>query len=211
MSGRQALGARIGRLASMRDASFAALRALAFAALLGVAALAGCEKAVPPPAPPSPSEVLADATGYYCGMLLTDHEGPKGQVFLAGRERPLWFSSVRDTIVFLRLPEEPRDITAVYLNDMGKATDWQQPDRGAWVEARGAWFVIESARRGGMGAPEAIPFSDRGAAEAFREAQGGRIVQLAGIPDAYVLGPADSRADPVATDGHQRNDGPPQH
>jgi copper chaperone NosL len=124
-------------------------------------------------------------------MLLTDHEGPKGQVFLAGQQQPLWFSSVRETIAFLRLPEEPRDIAAVYVNDMGKSMHWQQPDRGAWVDARHAWFVIESAQRGGMNVPEAVPFSKQDAAQAFRDSHGGRVVRLAEIPDAYVLGPVD--------------------
>lgn len=175
-------------------------RAAGFVALLGAAALAGCDKAAPPPAPPSPVEVTADATGHYCGMLLVDHEGPKGQIFVAGREQPVWFSSVRETIAFLRLPEEPRDITAVYVNDMGKSAHWQQPDRGAWVEARDAWFVVDSARRGGMGAPEAVPFSQQSAAQAFREAHGGRVVRLAEIPDAYLFGAVDSPDRPAAVD-----------
>ncbi|MBX3623081.1 MAG: nitrous oxide reductase accessory protein NosL [Rhizobacter sp.] len=136
-------------------------------------------------------EVQADATGHYCGMLLVDHEGPKGQIFVAGQPQPVWFSSVRDTIAFTRLPEEPRDIRAIYVNDMGRARQWEQPEPGTWVEARQAWYVIESDMRGGMGAPEAVPFSERTAAEAFRNTHQGRVVRLAEIPDAYVLGPVD--------------------
>ena len=98
-------------------------------------------------------------------MLLIDHDGPKGQIHLASREDPLWFSSVRDTIAFLRLPEEASDVTAVYVNDMAQAKSWDQPEDGAWVEAREAWFVLGSDRVGGMGAPEAVPFSAKNAAE----------------------------------------------
>jgi copper chaperone NosL len=166
-------------------------RALLLAALLAAALGAGCERqAAAPPAPP-PAEVQADATGHYCGMLLVDHEGPKGQIHLAGRAAPVWFSSVRDTIAFTRLPEEPRDITAIYVNDMARARNWKQPEPGAWVDARKAWFVIGSDMRGGMGAPEAVPFSDEAAAEAFRAAHQGRVVRLADIPDSYVMGPID--------------------
>lgn len=160
--------------------------ALIFAA--SIALLAGCERGGAPARPPSPNEVLAEATGYYCGMLLADHEGPKGQIHLVGREDPLWFSSVRDTIAFLRLPEESREVTAVYVNDMARAKNWAQPEPGAWVEAREAWFVLDSDRFGGMGAPEAVPFSAKDAAEAFRVRHGGRLVRLDGISDDYVLG-----------------------
>lgn len=164
----------------------------AAAALLTSAALAaGCGRSASPPPPPPPAEVHAEATGHYCGMLLVDHEGPKGQVHLGSRKDPLWFSSVRDTLAFLRLPEEPRDIAAVYVNDMARAKHWGQPEAGAWVDPRKAWFVIDSDMRGGMGAPEAVPFSDQALAEAFTTTHGGRVVRLGDIPDAYVLGPVD--------------------
>jgi len=176
-------------------------RRLAFAALAGcVAFSAGCERASQPVARPSPNEVFAEATGYYCGMLLADHDGPKGQIHLAGRSAPLWFSSVRDTIAFLRLPEEPRDIAAVYVNDMARAADWTRPEPGAWVDAREAWYVIGSDRAGGMGAPEAIPFSRDAAAQDFVARHGGRLARLDDIPDDYVLGTVAAAAgtDPAA-------------
>ena len=83
-------------------------------------------------------------------LLLLDHDGPKGQIHLAGRDKPLWFSSVRDTLAFMRLPEEPRNIAAVYVNDMGRATDWQQPEPGTWVALEEAFLVIESRMAGGL-------------------------------------------------------------
>src|SRR5690606_8960983 len=92
-----------------------ALRVAGFVMVLAAAAATGCDRREPQASRPTPSEVLAEATGYYCGMLLVDHEGPKGQIHLASRSEPVWFSSVRDTIAFVRLPEEPRDITAIYV------------------------------------------------------------------------------------------------
>ncbi|HSN33064.1 MAG TPA: nitrous oxide reductase accessory protein NosL [Ideonella sp.] len=162
------------------------------AALLALMIAGGCDgKPTAAAPPPAPVEVQADSTGHYCGMLLADHEGPKGQIHLASRKETVWFSSVRDTIAFTRLPDEPRDITAIYVNDMGRAKNWAQPEPGTWIDARQAWYVIDSDRRGGMGAPEAVPFSDQAAAEAFRGRYHGRVVRLADIPDAYVLGPVD--------------------
>lgn len=158
---------------------------------LAMLMLAACDKTAPAAPPPAPAEVSDEATGYYCGMLLADHEGPKGQIHLASRNGPIWFSSVRDTIAFLRLPEEAKDVVAVYVNDMGKARHWDQPETGTWVDARVAWFVVDSSMRGGMGAPEAVPFATEPAAESFRAKHGGQLVRLDDIPDAYVLGPVD--------------------
>lgn len=157
---------------------------------LAILMLAACDKTAPV-APPPPAEITDEATGYYCGMLLADHEGPKGQIHLASRSGPIWFSSVRDTVAFLRLPEEAKDVVAVYVNDMGRARNWDQPEAGTWVDARAAWFVVDSSMRGGMGAPEAVPFATEPAAGLFRTRHGGRVVRLDDIPDAYVLGPVD--------------------
>ncbi len=175
-------------------------RILAACAIMATAALAGCGKETAPLPMPLPDEVSYAAIGHYCSMPLADHDGPKGQIHLASQVEPVWFSSVRDTIAFTRLPEEPRDITAIYVNDMGRVKSWEHPEPGTWVDARKAWFVIDSDRRGGMGAPEAIPFSDKSAADAFRTLHNGRVLRLADIPDSYVLGPVDLAASaPPAT------------
>jgi copper chaperone NosL len=135
---------------------------------------------------PPPSAVTAEAVGHFCGMQLTEHEGPKGQIFLVGKARPIWFSSARDAIAFMRLPDEPKAVAAIYVSDMGAAKNWAHPR--VWVDARKAYFVIGSGKRGGMGAAEAVPFGGKDAAEAFAAAEGGRIVGLDGVPNAYVLG-----------------------
>lgn len=177
--------------------------------LAGCMLLAGCDKPQTAVAMPPPTELSGDvafeASGYYCGMQLSDHEGPKGQIHLSQRSDPLWFSSVRDTIAFTRLAEEPRDITAIYVNDMGQAQNWEQPEAGTWIDATKAWYVIESKRRGGMGAPEAIPFSEQAVAQEFSETHGGKVVRLKDIPDLYVLGPVDLA--PIA-DGASAGAGP---
>lgn len=138
-------------------------------------------------------------------MLLAEHSGPKGQIHLASRGEPIWFTSVRDTIAFLRLPEEARDITAVYVHDMGAASQWDQPEAGTWIPIETAWFVTHSDRVGGMGAPEAVPFASEAAAQAWLAQHGGSIHRLAEIPDDYILGPVpDPAADSSGNDapGH---------
>ena len=152
-----------------------------FAAFSAALAAACGESETPPPA-----ELTRDAIGHYCGMIVADHPGPKGHIFIEGTAEPLWFSSVRDAIAFTMLPEEPKRIAAIYVNDMGRA-DRDSPEPGTWIEARGAWYAIETRRPGGMGAPEAIPFADRPAAEAFAAAHGGRVTAFEDIPESFIL------------------------
>ena len=160
--------------------------ALAVTALM-VAVLSGCHEkqaSVPPP-----QEIGDAAIGQFCGMPLAEHSGPKGQVVLWSRlQKPLWFVSVRDAVAFTMLPEEPKDVAAIYVSDMAATDNWDRPAAGAWVEARKAWFVINSRRTGGMGTAEAVPFSTPEAARRFVADHGGQTVRFEAIPQDYVLG-----------------------
>ena len=166
------------------------MRRLALAAALVACTLGGCdqkEAARPPP----PVAMTRDVIGHYCGMNLLEHPGPKGQIIVGSLIEPVWFSSARDTIAFTMLPDEPKDIQAIYVSDMGRATSWDKPGTDNWIEARKALFVIGSRLKGGMGSEEAVPFSDRAAAEKFASQHGGRIVSFAEVPRDYVLGAGD--------------------
>lgn len=156
--------------------------------------------------PPQPAALTQDAVGHYDHMMVLDHDGPKGQIFVKGRDKPFWFSSVRDAIAFTMLPEEPKDIRVIYVQDIGRAESWRDPGPQSWTDARTAHYVIESKRMGGMGQPEAVPFSARDAAEAFVRENGGRVVAFAGIPRDYILGDvppsAQTAGRPPAHSGH---------
>ena len=146
--------------------------------LIALALLAaGCSKEETASAPP-PQAIAGDSTGYYCGMLLGEHAGPKGQILLVSGKAPVWFSSVRDTFTFLRLPEEPKDIAGIYVSDMAKAPSWEQPGADNWIAAADALFVVGSDREGGMGGAEAVPFGSRQAADAFVKDHGGQVVSF---------------------------------
>jgi copper chaperone NosL len=163
------------------------MRRLALAlALLGPLALAGCGEKEVAQLPP-PHRMTAELIGHYCGMNVLEHPGPKGHIFAASLIEPVWFSSVRDTIAFTMLPDEPKDIQAIYVSDMGKAPSWDKPGADNWVEARKALFVIGSRVKGGMDNDEPVPFSDRAAAEKFAAENGGRVVAFSEIPRDYVL------------------------
>lgn len=144
--------------------------------------LAGCndEDDIPPPRP-----IAADAVAQFCGMSLGEHPGPKGQIFVRDRPDPYWFATVREAVAFTLLPEMPKGIRAMYVSDLARSVNRDQPE--AWVLAKSAWFVIDSRGRSGMDTPEAMPFSDEAAGRRFAATNGGRVVRLADIPQSYIF------------------------
>lgn len=166
--------------------------ALRFAVLCVLAlSLSACNGPEAEIAAPEPVALSEEAVGHYCNMTILEHTGPKAQIHLAGNPHPIWFSQVRDGIAFIRSPEEHQQIAVVYVNDMGKAENWEFPGNDTWIDADQAWFVIGSQKTGGMGTPEVIPFGVEESASAFATENGGMVVLLAEIPDAYVLGSVD--------------------
>ena len=153
-----------------------------------------------------PQEMTPETLGHYCQMNLLEHPGPKAQVFLEGNAAPLFFSQVRDAIAYARGPEQIAPIVAVYVNDMGAAgATWDAPGKGNWIAADKAFYVVGSARRGGMGAPETVPFSSRERAAAFALAEGGRVLALADVTDAMVLTPVETGGRPDTDDADYRD------
>jgi copper chaperone NosL len=150
-------------------------RSLAAVALFAI--LVGCSKREAQTVPPAHT-LAADAVGHYCGMLLSEHAGPKGQILLEGQDTPVWFTSVRDTLTFLALPEEAKTIAAIYVSDMAKAPSWDQPGADNWVLAAEAVYVVGSDQQGGMGGAEVVPFSSEAAAQAFVGQHHGRILRF---------------------------------
>ena len=155
-----------------------------FAAVLALASCSGEEQVEKP----KPFALTEDAVGRYCGMNVLEHAGPKGQIILGQIPEPVWFSSARDAVAFTLLPEEPKDVAAIYVSDMAKAPSWEEPGAENWVDATTAFFVLGSSRRGGMGAEETVPFSTESAAADFAAKNGGKVVRFADIPSDYVLG-----------------------
>ncbi|MDP2122120.1 MAG: nitrous oxide reductase accessory protein NosL [Hoeflea sp.] len=176
-------------------------RLTTLAAIVAAAiSLAACSEQQSSAEVPLPVALSEEAVGHYCNMTILEHTGPKAQIHLANNPHPLWFSQVRDGIAFIRSPEETYEAVVVYVNDMGKASDWDFPGFETWIDAREAWFVIGSRKTGGMGTPEVIPFGTEQTASGFADENGGLVVRLAEIPDAYVLGPNgldEDKDDPV--------------
>jgi len=158
--------------------------------LLGLLALAACDRGEATADAPPPREMTDASVAEFCGMALAEHDGPKAQIFVRGLRDPYWFATVRDAFAFTMLQETPKAIDAIYVNDMARAKNWDQPEAGTWIEARQAYYVVGSRRRSGMGADEAIPFGVAAAARAFAAANGGQVVGFADMPRSYILASA---------------------
>ena len=111
-------------------------------AFVAVIFLTGCNQDAANPVHPPPLALDSDAMGVFCGMSLLEHPGPKGQIITASRIDPFWFTSVRDTVAFTLMPDQPRDIRAIYVSDMARATTWEEPGATNWIDARKADFWI---------------------------------------------------------------------
>lgn len=155
------------------------------ALVLAALSLTACKEEVA--TRPDPVEMTVEAVGFYCRMDIIEHDGPKGQVQLDGLPGALFFSQVRDTVAYLHMPEQSHAITVAYVQDMSGPATWAEP--GPWITAESAIYVIGSDARGGMDAPEFVPFSDRSSAEAFAARHGGTLRQFIEITASDVLAP----------------------
>ena len=159
-----------------------------------------------------PAELTGEAIGHYCQMIVLDHPGQKAQVHLAGQAEPLWFTQIRDAFAFERMPEETAEIAAIFVSDMGAAASWKHPGTDNWIDARTAHYVIGSKRRGGMGAPELVPFASREKADDFAGRHGGTVIGFTAITDAMVLAPVDvDPHSPESGEHHVEPASPHQH
>ncbi|MEP2531564.1 nitrous oxide reductase accessory protein NosL [Shimia sp.] len=160
-------------------------------ALMAALALGACKEDVAK-APPAPMELSEDALSFFCQMNIADHGGPKGQIHLDGFPVPLFFAQVRDMVAYLKSPERDAEIIAVYVSDMGVAPSWEEPGLNNWIAGEDANFVVGAPVRGGMGAPEIVPFATASDAEAFALRWGGEAMSLDDIPSDAAIGAVDT-------------------
>jgi len=136
--------------------------------------LAGCSDQA---APAGPLEIAGDTACALDGMVLQDFPGPKAQIHYDQGE-PDFFCDTREMFSILLRPEQKKRIVAIYTQDMGKA-DWTRPE-GQWIDAKTAFYVIGSPRRGSMG-PTVPSFAREADAGKFVEQHGGKVLPFAQV------------------------------
>lgn len=156
-------------------------------ALLAVAALtlAACGEPARSTTAPAPQAITDNTRCSQTGLRLADHAGPKGQLWLAGRDAPEFHVDTVQMFHFLLLPDPGRSVLGAFVQDM-TGQDWHAPD-GAWIDARSAWYVHGTTPIGPMG-PTLVSFAQRAEAEAFAARHGGELLRFADIdPDRVPL------------------------
>lgn len=143
--------------------------------LLGIILVSSCSGNSAIKEKPKPSKLVGNEVGYYMMMIVADHAGPKAQLWLDDQQKPIWFVDVRDAIKYTRSPEEPDNISIIYAHDMAKNPNYHDV-KDIWVALDKAVFVINSGKKGGMGMPETIPFSDPKSAMDFIQKNGGELI-----------------------------------
>jgi copper chaperone NosL len=119
------------------------------------------------------------------GMLLADYPGPKGQIHYANRAEPDFFCDTVELLHIYLNPEVVVPVRAIFVQDMAKAS-WDAP-QGHWIDARTAWYVHGSSRRGSMG-PTLATFESETDARKFSEEFGGQALRFEDIkPDMVIL------------------------
>ncbi len=113
---------------------------------------------------------------HLCGMIITNFPGPKGQLYERGQSNTMKFCSTRDMFAYLLDPEHKHNIQNAFVHDMA-VTPWDHPDEETYIDARKAWYVVGSTRKGAMG-PTLASFSDQASAQAFAERYQGKLYQF---------------------------------
>jgi copper chaperone NosL len=82
-------------------------------------------------------------------------------------------------------PEQKKHVRALYVQDMA-STAWDSP-KGAWIDAKTAFYVLGSRLKGSMG-PTLASFAQEQAAKDFAARNGGTVLAFAAVkPDMVVL------------------------
>jgi len=87
---------------------------------------------------------------HLCGMLIVQFPGPKAQAFESRSPRIRKFCSTTDMFSWYLQPENKPNINEIYVHDMAQ-NNWEKPDDARLIDARTAFYVIDSSRKGSMG------------------------------------------------------------
>jgi len=150
---------------------------LAALAVLTLTACSGEKEQIA--ARPEPVRFESGDECHVCGMIIEGFPGPKGQAFTEKDQHVRKFCSTRDMFAWLLQPENVNRNHTLYVHDMAQ-TDWQNPNDTALIDARDAYYVVGSDRKGAMG-PTLASFATEDAAHGFMMEYGGEVLKYSEI------------------------------
>ncbi|MEY8214436.1 MAG: nitrous oxide reductase accessory protein NosL [Colwellia sp.] len=123
---------------------------------------------------------------HLCGMLITNFDGPKGEVFRKEQgDKVFKFCSTRDMFSYYLDPENTRNVSQILVHDMSKMP-WGSDsiDDKYFIDAKDAWYVTGSEKTGAMGKTLAS-FSLQTDAQDFADEFGGKVLSFKDVnPDS---------------------------
>ena len=141
--------------------------------------LIGCKQTS---APTTVQEITAGTSCSLDGMTLADFPGPKAQIHYATGSPDFFCDTVEMFSIYLQ-PEQKKNITGIYTQDMGKA-NWEKP-QGNWIDAKKAFYVLGSRKTGSMG-PTLAAFSSQEVANKFASEFGGKVLNFSQVTPEMV-------------------------
>ena len=122
-----------------------------------------------------------------CGMITVDLLGAKAQIHYKNGKIDTFCCTLHMFSFYLQ-PDSPKNMSAIYVNDMGKA-DWEQ-SKGQWIDAKKAFYIVGGDVIGPHG-EALVPFSVLKDAETYVNDHGGKIIRFDEVtmgmlrPEAY--------------------------
>lgn len=144
---------------------------MVFAVLALSACSGGEEQAITKPAP---VHIEQGDECHVCGMIITHFPGPKAEAFTEQHQAVRKFCSTREMFAWMLQPENKNRNHTLYVHNMAQ-TEWASPDDTALIDAREAFYVIGSDKKGAMG-PTLASFATKAEALTFMSQSGGRVV-----------------------------------
>jgi len=147
--------------------------------LILVVLLIGCKQTS---APVVAQEITTGTSCSLDGMTLADFPGPKAQIHYATGEPDFFCDTMEMFSIYLQ-PEQKKNITGMYTQDMGKA-NWEKP-QGSWIDAKTAFYVFGSKKTGSMG-PTLAAFASQDNANKFAAEFGGEVLNFSQVTPEIV-------------------------
>ncbi|MCX7189919.1 MAG: nitrous oxide reductase accessory protein NosL [Methylotenera sp.] len=141
--------------------------------------LIGCKQTS---APVAAQEITTGTSCSLDGMTLADFPGPKAQIHYATGEPDFFCDTMEMFSIYLQ-PEQKKNITGIYTQDMGKA-NWEKP-QGSWIDAKTAFYVFGSKKTGSMG-PTLAAFASQDNANKFAAEFGGKVLNFSQVTPEIV-------------------------
>jgi copper chaperone NosL len=141
--------------------------------------LIGCKQTS---APVAAQEITTGTSCSLDGMTLADFPGPKAQIHYATGEPDFFCDTMEMFSIYLQ-PEQKKNITGMYTQDMGKA-NWEKP-QGSWIDAKTAFYVFGSKKTGSMG-PTLAAFASQENANKFAAEFGGKVLNFSQVTPEIV-------------------------